>query len=86
MQKSTILNFEQANENIPTYQTNIKRKHFFNSMVGNLQNSDHEYYSYRHMNQTSTLGWQEWVKEPLSNDQIIKEFLAWCSLPGTLEL
>ena len=36
------------NENILTYQTNIKRKHFFNSMVGvTLQNSDYEYYSYK---------------------------------------
>ncbi len=36
------------NENILTYQSNIKRKHFFNSMVGvTLQNSDYEYYSYK---------------------------------------
>ena len=39
------------NENILTYQTNIKRKHFFNSMVGvTLQNSDYEYYSFKTTN------------------------------------
>lgn len=36
------------NENILTYQTNFKRKHFLNTMVGvTLQNSDYEFYSYR---------------------------------------
>lgn len=34
------------NENTLTYQTNIKKKHFFNSLVGiTFQNSDNEYYS-----------------------------------------
>lgn len=34
------------NENALTYQTNIKKKHFFNSLVGiTFQNSDYEYYS-----------------------------------------
>lgn len=34
------------NENVLTYQTNIKKKHYFNSLVGvTLQNSDYEYYS-----------------------------------------
>ena len=34
------------NENTLTYQTNIKKKHFFNSLVGiTFQNSDYEYYS-----------------------------------------
>ena len=36
------------NENTLTYQTNIKKKHFFNTMVGlSLQNSDYEFYSFR---------------------------------------
>ena len=36
------------NENTLTYQTNIKRKHFFNALVGvTFQNSDYEYYSFR---------------------------------------
>lgn len=36
------------NENILTYQTNFKRKHFLNTMLGvTLQNSDYEFYSYR---------------------------------------
>jgi len=36
------------NENILTYQTNFKSKHFLNAMLGvTLQNSDYEYYSYR---------------------------------------
>lgn len=36
------------NENTLTYQTDIKRKHFFNALVGvTLQNSDYEYYSFR---------------------------------------
>lgn len=35
------------NENILTYQTNWKNKHFFNTMVGmTLQNSDYEIYGY----------------------------------------
>lgn len=35
------------NENILTYQTNWKNKHFFNAMLGTtLQNSDYEYYAY----------------------------------------
>lgn len=34
------------NENTLTYQTNIKKKHFFNALVGvTFQNSDYEYYS-----------------------------------------
>lgn len=34
------------NENTLTYQTNIKKKHFFNSLIGiTFQNSDYEYYS-----------------------------------------
>lgn len=34
------------NENTLTYQTNIKKKHLFNSLVGiTFQNSDYEYYS-----------------------------------------
>ena len=34
------------NENTLTYQTNIKKKHFFNTLVGiTFQNSDYEYYS-----------------------------------------
>ena len=34
------------NENTLTYQTNIKKKHFFNSLEGiTFQNSDYEYYS-----------------------------------------
>ncbi len=36
------------NENILTYQTNFKNKHFLNAMAGvTLQNSDYEYYSLR---------------------------------------
>lgn len=36
------------NENTLTYQTNIKKKHFFNALVGvTFQNSDYEYYSFR---------------------------------------
>ena len=36
------------NENTLTYQTNIKKKHFFNSLVGiTFQNSDYEYYSFK---------------------------------------
>ena len=36
------------NENILTYQTNIKKKHFFNMLAGvSLQNSDYEYYSFK---------------------------------------
>lgn len=36
------------NENILTYQTNFKKKHFLNMMTGvTLQNSDYEYYSLR---------------------------------------
>lgn len=36
------------NENILTYQTNFKNKHFINTMLGmTLQNSDYEYYSFR---------------------------------------
>ncbi len=36
------------NENILTYQTNFKKKHFINTMLGmTLQNSDYEYYSFR---------------------------------------
>lgn len=36
------------NENILTYQTNFRKKHFLNTMVGvTLQNSDYEFYSYR---------------------------------------
>ncbi|MDO4162906.1 MAG: TonB-dependent receptor [Bacteroides sp.] len=35
------------NENILSYQTNFKKKHFLNAMLGlTLQNSDYEYYSY----------------------------------------
>ena len=36
------------NENILTYQTNIKKKHYFNSLIGiSFQNSDSETYSFR---------------------------------------
>lgn len=36
------------NENILTYQTDFKKKHFLNTMVGvTLQNSDYEFYSFR---------------------------------------
>lgn len=36
------------NENTLTYQTNIKKKHFFNNLIGvTFQNSDYEYYSFR---------------------------------------
>ena len=36
------------NENILTYQTNFKKKHFLNTLLGvTLQNSDYEYYSLR---------------------------------------
>lgn len=36
------------NENILTYQTNIKKKHYFNGLAGiTLQNSDYTYYSFR---------------------------------------
>lgn len=36
------------NENILTYQTNFKSKHFLNALLGvTLQNSDYEYYSLR---------------------------------------
>ena len=36
------------NENTVTYQTNIKKKHFFNALAGvTFQNSDYEYYSFR---------------------------------------
>lgn len=36
------------NENTLTYQTNIKKKHFFNTLVGiTFQNSDYEYYSFK---------------------------------------
>ena len=36
------------NENTLTYQTNIKKKHFFNALAGvTFQNSDYEYYSFR---------------------------------------
>lgn len=36
------------NENILTYQTNFKNKHFLNTMLGvTLQNSDYEFYSFR---------------------------------------
>lgn len=36
------------NENILTYQTNFKNKHFLNTLLGvTLQNSDYEYYSLR---------------------------------------
>ena len=39
------------NENVLTYQTNIKKKHFFNSLLGvTLQNSDYEYYSFKTTN------------------------------------
>ena len=37
------------NENILTYQTNFKSKHFLNALLGvTLQNSDYEYYSITH--------------------------------------
>ena len=36
------------NENTITYQTNIKKKHFFNTLAGfSLQNSDYDYYSFK---------------------------------------
>lgn len=36
------------NENILTYQTNLKKKHFFTSQLGiTFQNSDYEYYSFK---------------------------------------
>ena len=36
------------NENTLTYQTNIKKKHFFNTLVGfSLQNSDYDYYQFK---------------------------------------
>lgn len=36
------------NENTLTYQTNIKKKHFFNALAGvTFQNSDYEYYSFK---------------------------------------
>lgn len=36
------------NENTLTYQTNIKKKHFFNTLLGfSLQNSDYDYYSFK---------------------------------------
>lgn len=39
------------NENVLTYQTNIKKKHFISSLVGmTLQNSDYEYYSFKTTN------------------------------------
>ena len=39
------------NENILSYQTNIKKKHYFNSLIGmTLQNSDYEYYSFKTTN------------------------------------
>lgn len=39
------------NENVLTYQTNIKKKHFFNSLIGmTMQNSDYEYYSFKTTN------------------------------------
>ena len=39
------------NENVLTYQANINKKHFFNSLLGiTLQNSDYEYYSFKTTN------------------------------------
>ena len=39
------------NENTLTYQTNIKKKHSFNTLLGfSLQNSDYDYYSYKTIN------------------------------------
>lgn len=39
------------NENTLTYQTNIKKKHFFNTLIGiTFQNSDYEYYSFKTIN------------------------------------
>lgn len=39
------------NENVLTYQVNINKKHFFNSLLGiTLQNSDYEYYSFKTTN------------------------------------
>ncbi len=36
------------NENTLTYQTNIKKRHFFNTLLGfSLQNSDYDYYSFK---------------------------------------
>ena len=36
------------NENTLTYQTNIQKKHFFNTLVGfSLQNSDYDYYQFK---------------------------------------
>lgn len=36
------------NENTLTYQTNINKKHFFNSMIGaSFQNSDYDYYAFK---------------------------------------
>lgn len=39
------------NENTLTYQTNIKKKHFFNTLIGfSLQNSDYDYYQFKTIN------------------------------------
>ena len=39
------------NENTLTWQTDIKRRHFFNSLLGfSLQNSDYEYYQFKTIN------------------------------------
>ena len=39
------------NENVLTYQANIKKKHFFSSLIGmTMQNSDYEYYSFKTTN------------------------------------
>lgn len=62
------------NENTLTYQTNIKKKHFFNSLVGiTFQNSDYEYYSLKSTHiPTESLGMAGMADGTLSSSSSLK--------------
>ena len=62
------------NENTLTYQTNIKKKHFFNSLVGiTFQNSDYEYYSLKSTHITNdSLGMAGMADVTLSSSSSLK--------------
>lgn len=69
------------NENTLTYQTNIKKKHFFNSLIGiTFQNSDYEYYSLKSTHiPNESLGMAGMAEGTLSSSSSLKSSWAMMS-------
>lgn len=74
------------NENTITYQTNIKRKHYFNALAGiTFQNSDYEYYSFRTIHiPNESLGMAGMSEGQAANTNSLKSSWAMMSYLGRL--